>query len=646
MNIFELVGQIAIEGLDKAEQQLSGLEGYVKKNEKAFKMTGAAIAAFGVAGLKMVSDAKRINAQLGIIATTTELSEIELRKLTLEMTNVTFAIQSVADTLEILGQAGIKNAAALNTTAIAMDRLADATDSTAEIVAGPMVVAMKTFQQPVEDAVKYVDKMAVLLNTTTLTMDNFSQIIGQTRSELVEQGLTMDDTLAMLALMEQRGESGTVAMRAWIRAQTESIASGKSMADVLGFTTAEIESQKNTIISNTAKVEDWVTASERQFTIMDKLKQKISEFSLAAGTALEPIEGLFAGMTALGSAIISVSVILPKLSAMHIAHTAALVAHKIAAGASAIANWALTASFGPLGLLAAIVAVTAALAVLNLTTQKNTQVSTDAATTNNKLSDSLTGLEIAGKNVTLSSGSTEDALKRVAAAHPLLQEATEKTTQVTDSLSAAQMELEEQFARLLAKLNYNMSAAGDYGITIDDVYESMLKLGMTTDDIRGIFDQYGEDTYAVNKILQQLGLTARDVAFLQGKLRDETDRTTAAFRAQDAAIKITGRSLEELMSDIASAESAFQKEQAILALWRERLAQRTGVPTSARDAAVAAVHASQETDNPITLSEALRNSGYIAQQTSTVNVAQLVVREEADIQKIARELYRMQQVRI
>ncbi len=49
MDLFTLIGKVVIDGVDKAEKQLSGLEGYVKKNEASFKAWGGVLTGVGVA---------------------------------------------------------------------------------------------------------------------------------------------------------------------------------------------------------------------------------------------------------------------------------------------------------------------------------------------------------------------------------------------------------------------------------------------------------------------------------------------------------------------------------------------------------------------------------------------------------------------
>ena len=47
MDIFTLVGSIVLEGVDAAQTQLEGMNGFVENNKKAFQTAGVAVTAFG-----------------------------------------------------------------------------------------------------------------------------------------------------------------------------------------------------------------------------------------------------------------------------------------------------------------------------------------------------------------------------------------------------------------------------------------------------------------------------------------------------------------------------------------------------------------------------------------------------------------------
>jgi hypothetical protein len=82
---------------------------------------------------------------------------------------------------------------------------------------------------------------------------------------------------------------------------------------------------------------------------MDKLKQKLVELTLQMGSVLEPLEGLGAAMAALGPLFIFLSTSMGRATVQAVAHTATLVANKVAALAFAAANGILAASLKGVG---------------------------------------------------------------------------------------------------------------------------------------------------------------------------------------------------------------------------------------------------------------------------------------------------------
>jgi hypothetical protein len=105
--------------------------------------------------------------------------------------------------------------------------------------------------------------------------------------------------------------------------------------------------------------------------------------------------------------------------------------------------------------------------------------------------------------------------------------------------------LSERFADLMRQLQFNDSASGKLGLTMNDVYTAMYKLGYKTDEIKNVFERYGDVTEIDEALLAELGLTADDVARIVGRLKEETDKGTeslakygeAAKQANDEAAK-------------------------------------------------------------------------------------------------------------
>ena len=65
MEIFNLVGKLGLTGADQVNSELEKTKSTLEKTQHALRMTAIAFTALGAAGLKMVSDARKMNAELG-----------------------------------------------------------------------------------------------------------------------------------------------------------------------------------------------------------------------------------------------------------------------------------------------------------------------------------------------------------------------------------------------------------------------------------------------------------------------------------------------------------------------------------------------------------------------------------------------------
>ena len=384
MEIFTLVGKMTIEGMDKSKSQLGDLEKKTQQVQKGLKVMGAAFTAVGVAGLALIQSTKAINAQLGVTALSLGITIKEMRALTLATTNVTFPIDEVRASFDMLARAGVKDTEVLKSTATAFDTLGDAIGMSASQVTDIMVPAMKTFRLSAEEVASKTDMMTFMVRNSTISLEDFNTMVGYTSQEMVDAGLTIDDMAAAMMFMSDSGvEPGKVMLREWNKAVTKSQKEGIALTEALGMTSEELERYKSGLEGATGMTQRFADVANEQYTIMDKLKQKLSELTLGMSGFLEPLEPVLVGMTALGPLLIAVAMN-AKLSA--IAVRAFGVAWKVASG--------------PIGWAAiAIGAVVAAMVVMNSAFTK-TELSVEDLT--DALKDSerkLNELKDAGKGM-------------------------------------------------------------------------------------------------------------------------------------------------------------------------------------------------------------------------------------------------------
>jgi predicted nucleic acid-binding Zn-ribbon protein len=371
--IFSLVGKIALSGQSQVEDGLKKTTEQAKQVQDALKLIGIAFTAVGAAGLAMVSTARKLNSELGQTAITLGVSTQDMRNLALETTNVTFGLESVTETFNLLARAGVRNTEQMKANANAFDALADATGSSAEAVANILIPALKNFGEQLPENSSDMDKYTWLIKNTTLTLEDFGSVMNYVAAYGADLNMTANELIATLAALEDKGISGSAATKLLRTAITQASDAGVSLNKILGITQAEVDGYKTEISEATGITDEYAEVASTQYGIMDKLKQKISEVALSWGSWLTPLEPIISLVSALGPALIFLASAQAKATFQTISATAASIAQKtatiaqtVATKAQTAAQWAANAAqnANPIGLVIAAVAVLTAGIVL------------------------------------------------------------------------------------------------------------------------------------------------------------------------------------------------------------------------------------------------------------------------------------------
>ena len=369
-------------GVDKSEfdKSMSEASQHVKtsmeKMQTHLRVAGAAFMALGVAGLKMVSDARKLNAELGQTALTLGVSTKEMRNLALAMTDVTFPLKSVTATFDLLARAGIRNTEEMQKAAKAFDALADATGSSAEVVADILIPAFKSLGANMPQTSAELDKFTWLTKNTTVELEEFGSVMQYVAMYGADLGVKLDDMIAIMAALEARGISGSAATRLFRTAVTQAADGSVTLNEALGVSQEQIDGFRQQMDGAIGITDEYAKVANEQYGFMDKLKQKWSEVTLQIGSFLTPFESMFAGMTALSPVMMFLSTSMGRNTiawvtntAATIAHTVALVASKIAIGAVTVAQWLWNAAMtaNPIGIIVLAIGVLVAAIILMIT---------------------------------------------------------------------------------------------------------------------------------------------------------------------------------------------------------------------------------------------------------------------------------------
>ena len=359
--------QIVVKGKDEAS-------GVMRNIATAAGKLGVGIGAAGAAGMAMVASSKGVNAQLSVTAHNLQVSTEEMRELTLATTNETFPIEEVTASFDLLSRAGVKDMKVMSDVATAFDTLGDATGQSASKVTDVLVPTMKTFRLSAEEMAGKTDLLAYMVRNSTTSLADFNTMVGYTRQDMVDAGLTVEDMAAAMMYMADNGVApGRVMLTAWNNAVKTAEKEEISLTEALGMGSDELETYKGKLKDTKGLTQELADLQNEQYTITDKLKQKWGELTLKASAFLEPLEPMLAGMTALGPLMIALTSSAGMGAIKWTLHTGALIASKIAMFASAIAikavaaaQWILNAAMAanPIGLVIIAVAGLIAIAVL------------------------------------------------------------------------------------------------------------------------------------------------------------------------------------------------------------------------------------------------------------------------------------------
>lgn len=598
--IVEITGDTR--GLDRSlKDSQKKVKSSADKMKKALLPVGLALTAIGVAGLKMVESSKKMNAQLGVTAQSLGVSTKEMRNLALETTNVTFPLDEVIATFDLLARAGVRDQQVLKDTATAFDTLGDALGVGASQVTEVMIPAMKTFGLSAEEIASKTDMMTFMVRNSTISLEDFNTMVGYTDQEMVKAGFTIDDMAAAMIWMSDNGvEPGKVMLREWNKAVTASKKEGISMTEALGMTSEELEIYKGKLEGAVGLTQELADIQNEQFTIMDKLKQKFEELTLGASGFLEPLEPLLAGMTAMGPLMIGLSTNAGQAAIKWGLHTIALVAHKIALLASAIAIKAVTAAqwlwnaamtANPIGLIivgiGALIAAGIALwrnwdkvshffkqmwskiKIHYLEGVESILASLEKFTSfipwlGDKVREAREAISnmIEVEKVKEALGETKKAIEETTEALEDNKKAVEDTTEAIDPgyiealaeeekvLRETQTALEDQltaYENLLKKAEdaikqseYQRSEAGRLSISTRDVTNALIEQGWTAERLADLWKDLGDNVDYADRYLEAAGITISDItAFLEGQ-KDAVDRLGDSYGKLGEAVQVSG----------------------------------------------------------------------------------------------------------
>lgn len=489
MNIFELVGTIALQGAEAAEKQLQGIEAFAKKNEKTFKVMGAAMTGAGLA----------ITGALAFATKSALDEEIGINRLNVALRNTGTSYANLKDEIEAAIQA--------------TQRKTNYSDGEQREALAQLVSVTGTYTGALHQLQIATDLAAAKnmdLNTAAMLVGRAATGNTQLLSRygiVVKEGATSTEVLAMMQERFAGAAQGAVNPLTQLKNELGDIAE-----DVGAVLVPVLRSAVDFIKPVIAQVRDWIKANP------DLTKGIV----VLAGTL-----GILMG-TVIGPLLLT----LPKLVAGFMSvRTAVLAVHASTILWTVVSLAAIAAIYGIINLVRsfkgeAYVGTSFGDTVFG-------QIKQDIGALMGKLGELLPASDAAITETTNNAQAGFDGMaESVGGATTALDTFNQKAQETRD----AERRLAMDFTDLWRKLTYSDTAAGKLNLTMEDVYEALHKMGAGVEVVASIFDKYQFRQDAVNQVLQEYGWTVEQVAKLVGKLTEATEKQTVALKKQaDAA---------------------------------------------------------------------------------------------------------------
>ena len=268
---------IIINAIDNASKVIEGIgdkgSSAMKTLADNSKAVGAGMTAAGGAIVLLTDSAKKTNAALGVTGLQLGKTSDEMRDLALETTNITFPLDDVVDTFDLLTRAGMRSTEEIVATSNAFSDLGTALGYPASEMADTLIPAFNAFDIPLKDASDYVDTFTHLVRNTTVDLSDYANMVNYLAPQLDTMNLSVEESVAVMEALADKGIQGGAATREFRKAATQAEGDVSAFYAALGLTADEVATYTAEIKSADGITQEFAEAQEAQFGMVDHLKR-------------------------------------------------------------------------------------------------------------------------------------------------------------------------------------------------------------------------------------------------------------------------------------------------------------------------------------------------------------------------------------
>ncbi len=300
-SVAELI--LSIVGKDETAGALKSASGNLKQFEKSALVAATGITGLGAGIEAMARSQQDATVQVRENAAALGITEGSYRDLATSISNVGFPLEDVNDLLTLAREEGLSGKDALTDYANFWDLVGDATGESAQGLAAA-ATGLRAVGIAAGDEGQAVNAFGFIADNTKLSTEEFLGILNKKGAELKDFGISIDDTAAVLGVMERElGLTGRAAATEFATALDASDGSMESLLDTLGISQGSFDAMRTSVDASSGVLERNAAIVDKGFTPMQKLEAAWKDFMFTNSGVIEGLAQFAPIMMAAGPAM-------------------------------------------------------------------------------------------------------------------------------------------------------------------------------------------------------------------------------------------------------------------------------------------------------------------------------------------------------
>lgn len=244
------------------------------------------------------------------LAASLDMTEGAVRDMAIEVSNVTFPLESVFNIMETGRQQGIKSAEELKKYATFWDTVGDATGENADALAASSSALRAVGIAAGEESEKLDKSFGYIMRETTGDIGEFIRFLEKCGPELREMGMSVEDTAGIMGALEhEMGMTAMVARMEFRQAVNEADGDMGKLYETLGLTEEQVKKYQDQVSESGGVIEEFARINnETMYTSLDKIKHAFGEVMLKMSPALKGVADFAPALLAVGPAMKGIGV--------------------------------------------------------------------------------------------------------------------------------------------------------------------------------------------------------------------------------------------------------------------------------------------------------------------------------------------------